>query len=229
VDYRFVDCRPRDAYLAGHVPGAAHADPETDLTGTDGGGRHPLPTADAFGAWASLAGISPGTLVVAYDEDTGWAARLWWLLRHFGHDDAAVIQLDAWHGPLHPDTELIEPAEFVARPRTDDVARSPELLERLGDPTLTLVDARAPERWRGEVEPIDPVAGRIPGARNRFFQDEAPLPEDLLEAENVVVYCGSGVTACAVLHELHLAGRIDARLYPGSWSEWYAIGPVERS
>ena len=115
----------------------------------------------------------------------------------------------------------------MARARTDDVARSPELLERLGDPTLTLVDARAPERWRGEVEPIDPVAGRIPGARNRFFQDEAPLPEDLVDAEELVVYCGSGVTACAVLHELHLAGRTDARLYPGSWSEWYAIGPVE--
>ena len=115
----------------------------------------------------------------------------------------------------------------MARPRTDDVALSPELLERLGDPTLTLVDARAPERWRGEVEPIDPVAGRIPGSRNRFFEDESPLPQDLLDADELVVYCGSGVTACAVLHELHLAGRADARLYPGSWSEWYAIGPVE--
>ena len=112
-------------------------------------------------------------------------------------------------------------------PRTDDVARSPELLERLEDPTLTLVDARAPERWRGDVEPLDPVAGRIPGARNRFFQDESPLPQDLLDADQLVVYCGSGVTACAVVHELHLAGRTDARLYPGSWSEWYAIGPVE--
>ena len=228
VDYRFVDCRPRDAYLAGHVPGAAHADPEADLTGTDGGGRHPLPTAEAFAAWASLAGIAPETLVVAYDVDTGWAARLWWLLRHFGHDDAAVIRLAAWHGPLCPGPEHIDATEFVPRPRADDVARSPELLERLGDPTLTLVDARAPERWRGEVEPLDPVAGRIPGARNRFFQDETPLPEDLLGSEELVVYCGSGVTACAVLHELHLAGRPDARLYPGSWSEWYAIGPVER-
>jgi thiosulfate/3-mercaptopyruvate sulfurtransferase len=227
TDYRFVDCRPLDAYLAGHVPGAAHADPETDLTGTDGGGRHPLPTADAFAAWASLAGIGSKTLVVAYDDRTGWAARLWWLLRHFGHDEAAVIQLDAWHGPLRGDHESIERAEFMARPRTDDVARSPELLERLGDRSLMLVDARAPERWRGEVEPLDPVAGRIPGARNRFFLDEAPLPQDLLDAGELVVYCGSGVTACAVLHELHLAGRTDARLYPGSWSEWYAIGPVE--
>jgi thiosulfate/3-mercaptopyruvate sulfurtransferase len=228
VDYRFVDCRPRDDYLAGHVPGAAHADPETDLTGTDGGGRHPLPTAEAFAAWASLSGIGPETLVVAYDESTGWAARLWWLLRHFGHHAAAVIPFDAWHGQLRADHEQIERAEFVAHPRTDDVARSPELLERLGDPALTLVDARAPERWRGEVEPLDPVAGRIPGALNRFFQDDAPLPQDLLDAEELVVYCGSGVTACAVLHELVLAGREDARLYPGSWSEWYALGPVER-
>jgi thiosulfate/3-mercaptopyruvate sulfurtransferase len=138
-----------------------------------------------------------------------------------------VIHLSAWHGPLRADDEQIEAAEFVAQPRTDDVALSPELLERLGDPTLTVVDARAPERWRGEVEPIDPVAGRIPGSRNRFFEDESPLPQDLLDADELVVYCGSGVTACAVLHELHLAGRADARLYPGSWSEWYALGPVE--
>ena len=227
MDYRFVDCRPRAAYLAGHVPGAAHADPEADLTGTDGGGRHPLPTADVFGAWASLAGIGPETLVVVYDDGTGWAARLWWLLRHFGHDQAAVLPFDAWHGPLRSNAEAIDRAEFVPRPRTDDVARAPELLERLEDPALTLVDARAPGRWRGEVEPIDPVAGRIPGARNRFFQDESPLPPDLLDAGELVVYCGSGVTACAVLHELHLAGRSDARLYPGSWSEWYAVGPVE--
>jgi thiosulfate/3-mercaptopyruvate sulfurtransferase len=228
VNYRFVDCRPRDAYLVGHVPGAAHADPEADLTGTDGGGRHPLPTHEAFAAWASLAGIGPEMLVVAYDEGTGWAARLWWLLRHFGHDGAAVIHLTAWHGPLRADDERIERAEFLAQPRTDDVARSHELLERLGDPTLTLVDARAPERWRGEVEPLDPVAGRIPGAHNRFFEDDSPLPQDLLDAQELVVYCGSGVTACSVLHELHLAGRTDARLYPGSWSEWYAIGPIER-
>ena len=230
MDARFVDCRSREAYLTSHVPGAAHADPEQDLTGTVGGGRHPLPTEDAFAAWASAAGIGAGTLVVAYDEGTtGWAARLWWLLRHFGHDAAAVLRLDAWHGPLRGGVEQLEPAEFVPRPRTDDTAEADELLRRLGDTRLTLVDARAPERWRGEVEPIDPVAGRIPGARNRFFQDESPLPSELLDAEELVVYCGSGVTACAVLHELVLAGREDARLYPGSFSEWYALGPVERN
>ena len=228
MNVRFVDCRPHADYLAGHVPGAAHADPEHDLTGTDGGGRHPLPTADAFAAWASAAGIDAGTLVVGYDDGTAWASRLWWLLRHFGHDDAAVLRLDAWRGPLRPGTEEIPPAEFVARPRSGDTANAEELLGRLGDASLTLVDARAAERWRGEVEPIDPVAGRIPGARNRFFLDESPLPQELLNADGLVVYCGSGVTACAVLHELALAGRGDARLYPGSWSEWHALGPVER-
>ena len=139
-----------------------------------------------------------------------------------------MLRLDAWHGPLRPGAEQIEPAEFVPRPRDDDIAEADELLRRLGDPGLTLVDTRAPERWRGEVEPIDPVAGRIPGARNHFYLDETPLPADLLDAEELVVYCGSGVTACAVLHELVLAGRDDARLYPGSFSEWYALGPVER-
>ena len=122
----------------------------------------------------------------------------------------------------------LEPRIFTPRARSDDTAQRAEILDRLGDASLTLVDARAPERWRGETEPIDPVAGRIPGARNRYFLDPSPLPADLREAPGLVVYCGSGVTACAVLHELHLAGRDDARLYPGSFSEWYELGPVER-
>jgi thiosulfate/3-mercaptopyruvate sulfurtransferase len=228
VDVRFVDCREREAYLAGHVPGAALADPERDLTGTEGGGRHPLPAAEAFAAWAGRAGIGAETFVAAYDEGTGWAARLWWLLRHFGHDDAGTFAFAAWRGPLRAGEEQIEPREFIARPRTDDVADAEELLRRLGDPSLVLVDARAPERFRGEVEPIDKVAGRIPGARNHYFAAPQPLPRELLEADDVVVYCGSGVTACVDVLELSLAGR-DARLYPGSWSEWFALGnPVER-
>jgi len=229
VATRFVDCRDREVYLDGHVPGAAHADPERDLTGDDGGGRHPLPRAEAFATWAAGAGIGPGTLVVGYDDGSGWAARLWWLLRHFGHDAAGVIPFDAWQGPLTAGEEEIPPASFGPRLRSGDVARAEELLERLGDDALVLVDARAPERWRGESEPIDPVAGRIPGARNRYFLDDSPLPQELLDAPDLVVYCGSGVTACAVLHELHLAGRGDARLYPGSFSEWYSLGPVERA
>ena len=228
MQYRFIDCRGVDDYLAGHIPGAAHVDTERDLAGGPGGGRHPLPTERTFADWASRAGIGPGVFVVGYDQGTGWAARLWWLLRHFGHEDAAVIAFAAWHGPLRTGLEQIERAEFVPHARADDTAEAAELLKRLGDPRLTLVDARSPERWRGEVEPIDPVAGRIPGAKNRFFQDSSPPPAELLEAEDLVVYCGSGVTACVVLHELFLAGREDARLYPGSFSEWYSRGPIER-
>jgi thiosulfate/3-mercaptopyruvate sulfurtransferase len=228
MDVRFVDCRDAGAYRAGHLPGAVHADPERDLTGGDGGGRHPLPTREAFAAWASQAGIGRDTLVVAYDGDSGWAERLWWLLRHFGHDAAAVLSFEAWRGPLSTGEEAVEPARFEAVPREDDTATAEELLGRLGDPELVLVDARAPERWRGDIEPIDPVAGRIPGARNRYYLDDAPLPAELVAAPELVVYCGSGVTACAVVHELVLAGRDDARLYPGSFSEWYSLGPVER-
>ena len=229
METRFVDCRPREDYLAGHVPGAAWADTEADLTGSDGGGRHPLPSAEEFARWASRAGIDDGVLVAAYDAGTGWAARLWWLLRHFGHDAVGVIAFDAWRGPLRAGDETPPPRTFVPRPRDDDVATAEELLERLGDERLVLVDARAPERWRGEVEPLDPVAGRIPGARNLPFTDAFPAPPELLAAEEVVVYCGSGVTACVDALSLTLAGRPDVRLYPGSWSEWCRRGlPVER-
>jgi thiosulfate/3-mercaptopyruvate sulfurtransferase len=229
VDVRFVDCRGREAYLAGHIPGAACAEPETELTGAVGGGRHPLPTAEDFAAWASRSGIGGGTLVVGYDTGDGWAPRLWWLLRHFGHDLAGVIRFEAWQGLLRDGEERIEPAEFVARPRDDDVATAEELLERLGDTGLLLLDARAPARYRGEVEPIDKVAGRIPGARNLFYEHPTPIPADVLAADEIVVYCGSGVTACVDLLELALAGRPDARLYPGSWSEWSGLNlPLER-
>ncbi|MBA2332999.1 MAG: sulfurtransferase [Actinobacteria bacterium] len=228
MEIRFVDCRDQDAYLTGHLPGAPHADPERDLTGTDGGGRHPLPTPAAFAEWASAAGIGRATFVVGYDAGTGWAARLWWLLRHFGHDEAAVLDFAGWRGPLRVEAERIAPAQFVARPRADDTASADELLARLGDPRLVLVDARAPERYRGEIEPLDRIAGRIPGARNLPFQAGFPPPSDLLEAEELVAYCGSGVTACANVLSLTLAGRDDVRLYPGSWSEWSELGhPVE--
>lgn len=226
---RLVDCRPsREAYLAGHLPGAAHLAPERDLTGTEGGGRHPLPGAAAFAASAGRAGIGSGTLVVAYDDGTGWAARLWWLLRHYGHDNAGVIDLAAWRGALATGDEHIEPARFEAHPRTDDLVFAEDLLPRLDDPSLLLVDARAPERWRGEVEPLDKIAGRIPGARNLYFQNAEPPPAELLEADELVVYCGSGVTACVDVLALVQAGRPDAKLYAGSWSDWSSRGlPVE--
>ena len=161
---------------------------------------------------------------------TGGAARLWWLLRHFGHDDVAVLAggIGAWLGPLRAGEEELEPAEFVPRPREGDTIDAEALAARLGDGKLVVVDARAPERYRGDVEPIDPVAGHIPGARNVPYTDAADLPPDVVEADEVVVYCGSGVTACVDLLALARAGRDDAKLYPGSWSEWSSRGlPVE--
>ncbi len=226
--YRFVDCRwelgkpgrGRELYLAGHVPGAAFLDVESDLSAPPGpGGRHPLPSVEDFAAVASRAGIGDGTFVVAYGS-MGGAERLWWLLRHFGHDACAVIDLDAWRGPLATGEEEIEPATFVPRPRTDDTIDAERILEG----GLVLVDARVPERYRGEVEPVDPVAGHIPGALNAPWNEE--LPE--LPGGDVAAYCGSGVTASVLVHRLALAGR-DAKLYPGSWSEWSGRGlPAER-
>ena len=227
--YQFVDCRwelgnpgrGRELYLAGHIPGAAFLDVERDLSAPPGQrGRHPLPSEHDFAAAASRAGIGAGVLVIAYGS-MGGAERLWWLLRHFGHDDCAVLELDAWHGPLRAGEEEIEPANFVPRPRSDDTIEAEELERRLGE--LVLLDARVPPRYRGEVEPIDPVAGHIPGARNAPWNE--PLP-DLPEGE-LVAYCGSGVTACVTVFRLARAGR-HARLYPGSWSEWAGRGlPAE--
>lgn len=226
-----VDCRLREAYLDGHVPGAVHLDREHDLTGEIGDasrGRHPLPTAGAFATAAGRAGIGEATFVLACDAGDGWAHRLWWLLRHFGHDAAGTFDLRGYAGPLEIGEKTSGSATFVPRERDDDTISAEEIHARLGDPTLVLADARAPERWRGDVEPLDPVAGRIPGARNAFF--EAPLPEGLLEAPEIAFYCGSGVTACVPLQRLVLAGRDDVRLYPGSFSEWCRRDdyPIER-
>jgi thiosulfate/3-mercaptopyruvate sulfurtransferase len=170
--------------------------------------------------------------VVAYDQGmTGGAARLWWLLRHFGHEEAAVLAggLAAWLGPLRSGEEEIEPAEFVAQPREDDTVSADELSAGLGRSGFVVVDARAPERFRGEEEPIDPVAGHIPGARNLPFAGLESAPDDLVGTEDeVVVYCGSGITACVDILVLERAG-VRAKLYPGSWSEWSSRGlPVER-
>jgi thiosulfate/3-mercaptopyruvate sulfurtransferase len=231
VIYRFVDCRwdisdaraGRRLYLDGHIPGAAFLDLDRYLAGAPGaGGRHPLPTTAQFAAAASRAGIGRDTFVVAYGN-MGGAERLWWLLRHFGHDACAVIDFEAWHGPLRAGEEEIEPAVFVARERTGDTLDADELaagLER-----LVVVDARIPSRWRGELHPLDSVPGRIPGALNAPWNE--PLPA--LPDGDVVAYCGSGVTACVTLHRLALDGR-EGRLYPGSWSEWEQRPdlPVER-
>jgi thiosulfate/3-mercaptopyruvate sulfurtransferase len=233
--YRFVDCRSelgdpdagRALYLAGHVPGAAFLDVDAELSDLSvaGAGRHPLPSAEQFAAAAGRAGIGAGVFVVAYGT-MGGAERLWWLLRHFGHNDCAVLVggIEAWGGELRAGEEEIEPAEFVPRERDDDTIAADELVRRLADPSLALVDARTPNRWRGEPNEIDDPPGLIPGAVNRPWDE--PLSE--LPAGELVAYCGSGVTSCVTLHRAWLAGR-DGRLYPGSWSEWSKRGlPLER-
>jgi thiosulfate/3-mercaptopyruvate sulfurtransferase len=231
VRYQFVDCRwelgnpgrGRELYLAGHIPGASFLDVEADLSSPPGpGGRHPLPEPGRFAAAGRRAGIGDGVFVVAYGS-MGGAERLWWLLRHYGHDDCAVLEIDGWLGELRGGEEQVEPARMTLRERSGDTIDVEELQHRLDE--LVLLDARVPERYRGEVEPIDPVAGHIPGARNAPWNE--PLPE--IVGGEVVAYCGSGVTACVTIHRLALAGR-EAKLYPGSWSEWSGRGlPAEKS
>jgi thiosulfate/3-mercaptopyruvate sulfurtransferase len=234
---QFVDCRwelgdpakGRELYRAGHVPGASFLDVETDLSdlSVPDAGRHPLPGAEAFAAAAGRAGIDDATRVVAYGT-MGGAERLWWLLRHFGHDDCAVLLpgLEAWGGPLATGDETIEPRSFTPRERGDDTVDAETLVRRLADPSLLLVDARTPPRWRGEPNPVDSPPGRIPGARNAPWNAEQP---ELPASGELVAYCGSGVTATVVLHRAWLRGGREGRLYPGSWSDWSARGlPVER-
>jgi thiosulfate/3-mercaptopyruvate sulfurtransferase len=233
--YQFVDCRwelgspgrGRELYLEGHIPGASFLDVDEDLSDPNvrDQGRHPLPSAERFAEAAARAGIGDGVFVVAYGS-MGGAERLWWLLRHFGHEDCAVLDggFEAWLGPLSSGEEEVVPAAFAPRERTDDIADAEEIAARLEDPRLVLVDARLPSRWRGEENPFDRVPGRIPSALNAPWNEEPPG----LPAGEVVVYCGSGVTASVIVHRLALAGRV-ARLYPGSWSQWETLDlPVER-
>jgi thiosulfate/3-mercaptopyruvate sulfurtransferase len=231
VRYQFVDCRWElgnsarglELYLEGHIPGASFLDVEQDLSSPPGpGGRHPLPSEAQFAEAAGRTGIGNGVFVVAYGS-MGGAERLWWLLRHFGHDDCAVLDIAGWLGPLRAGEEDVEASEFIPRRRAGDTIEAEELQQRLGD--LLLLDARVPERYRGDVEPTDSVAGHIPGARNTPWNE--PLPE--IPPGEVVAYCGSGITAAVLVHRLALAGRA-AKLYPGSWSEWSGLGlPAERS
>lgn len=251
VDARAVLVDPeagRQAYAASHLPGAVHADLDRDLSdhAQSGQGRHPLPDAAVFarrlGAW----GIAPEHQVVIYDAGDGSmaAARLWWLLGLLGHERVAVLDggLAAWRASGLPETSGIDaPAALPAYPANgfdrSRIAEPSQLLSRMGEAPGWLMDARAGERFRGEVEPIDPVAGHVPGALNRPFalnlRDGRFRPADELRPElepllhgrdpsQAVLMCGSGVTACHLLLAMAHAGLPGAKVYAGSWSGWIA-------
>ena len=226
----------RREYDAAHLPGARFVDLHHELAGGPGGGRHPLPPVADFTALLGRLGITPGTLVVAYDSAGGaTAARLWWMLRSIGHGQAAVLDggYPAWVAAGHAVTaELptVHAHQLPDAPGWTGIVSADDLAEGAGL-GATVIDSRAGERYRGEVEPIDAQAGHIPGAINRFHGDNLgadgthrPLAEIAARfagvGERPIVYCGSGVTACHNLLAMSLVGINQARLYPGSWSEW---------
>jgi thiosulfate/3-mercaptopyruvate sulfurtransferase len=234
----------RRAYAESHIPGArfVHLDEDLSAPRTGKNGRHPLAHAENFACRLGDLGIDGTRLVVAYDASGGpYAARLWWMLRWLGHDAVAVLDggWGAWTKTgyaVTPEIPTIRPARFVPRPQTDAARDAAAVGNGIGKSPSLLLDARAPNRYRGENETLDPVAGHIPGASNRFFQlnldaDGKFKPAAVLEKEfadrlggtapaQVTHYCGSGVTACHNLLAMEIAGLSGSRLYPGSWSEW---------
>lgn len=250
--WRIIDCRfdlaqpeaGEAAYHDGHIPGALYAHLERDLSGpiTAHSGRHPLPDPDRLAVTFASWGIGADTQVVCYDAQASvYAARLWWLLRWLGHQAVAVLDggWEAWEEqqrPIDKQTPRIAPAEFRGQPRPAMFTDSEELLGLLGKPDYRLIDARSPERFSGEKEPIDDRAGHIPGAINLPYQinldsGDCYLPPEALkkmyrrvlddtEPEHCILMCGSGVTACHSLLAMEMAGLHGARLYVGSWSEW---------
>lgn len=260
--WRTIDCRfklddegwGRKEYHTAHIPGAGYAHLGHDLSGPVSGrnGRHPLPDPSALAQTLGRLGVTRGVQVVAYDQDSGaWASRLWWLLRWMGHDEVAVLDggFAKWlteQRPTAAGDEPLKPQPFTGAPRAEMTADVDEVRQLMGQPGSLLLDARAPERYRGEIEPIDRVPGHIPGAANHHFLQNLGAtgtfrPADALRrdfekvlgetpADRVVCYCGSGVTACQNLVALEHAGLHGARLYVGSWSEWSSdpSRPVER-
>ena len=238
----------RTAYQQAHIPGAVFLDVDTDLAAPrgQGPGRHPLPAPETFAAAMSRAGIGAGTHVVAYDfGDGSTAARLWWLLRYFGHERASVLDggMARWSAEgraLESHVPSPAPATFVPMPRPELVVDAAAVDRLRTDPRALVLDVRMPERYEGLREPIDPVAGHIPGARNRPYptnvratDDPRFLPAEELRiaferlgagsAERAVCYCGSGVNACQTVLALELAGFRNALLYEGSWSDWCSV------
>jgi thiosulfate/3-mercaptopyruvate sulfurtransferase len=262
-DWAIFDCRfdlsepgrGERLYQESHIPGAVYAHLERDLSGpviSGVTGRHPLPEVKDLASLFSSWGIGAGTRVTVYDDFSGsMASRLWWMLRWLGHESVAVLDggWAAWLGaglPRHSGSETRQPQDITPHLQPDMLADADEILRSLEDRSLLLVDSRAPERFRGESEPIDKIAGRIPDASNLYHMEVVDpdgflLPQAELEARfqrliaerdlaNVVVYCGSGVTATHNLLALTAAGFSGVRLYAGSWSEWITdpTRPIEK-
>ena len=242
-------------YLAAHIPGAVYAHLERDLSSPQivgKTGRHPLPQVETISQTLSQWGIDSHTQVVAYDDNSGvYAGRLWWMLRWLGHDAVAVLDGDwrQWQRegrPTRAGVETRAARSFVAHVRPELVVTAAEIEARLGDPTLHLYDARGADRFRGENETLDPVAGHIPGARSAPYVGNLDangrmLPpaalrarfEELLgdtPAEDAIFYCGSGVSVANDVLAVQHAGLGMPRVYVGSWSDWISNGqrPVER-
>ena len=255
-DWVVVDCRHdlmnpdagRDGYAIGHIRNALFADMESELSGAKRGadgrfrGRHPLPGRAAFIETLRSWGVNDDSQVVAYDAHGGmFAARLWWLLRWVGHPAVAVLDggLAAWQSsglPMSAERPVRPLGTIGERAALVETVSAAEVLANIGSGQRVVVDARAPDRFRGENETIDPVGGHIPGAKNRFFKDNLDADGRFKDAaqlraefaavadhpEAAIMQCGSGVTACHNLLALEVAGLPGAALYPGSWSEWCA-------
>lgn len=252
ADCRFDLVRPqagREQYAQGHIPGAVYFDLEEDLSGVkqEHGGRHPLPDPGELAAKLGAAGIDESTHVIAYDDQNGsMAARLWWLLHYLGHEKVSVlgVSYSTWEAQGYPvSSDVPDPVSRIFKPhiREDMAMDIEEFKRRKTDENTVLVDARAPERYRGESEPMDQKAGHIPGAENWFWKDNVAdeswkSPQDLksrfesLQDRDVIVYCGSGVSAAANALAMKEAGLEDVKLYVGSWSDWssYPENPVEK-
>jgi len=255
-DWVVLDCRHdladpdagQKAYAAGHIPNAQFAHLDLDLSGSKIGrhgefrGRHPLPAREDFIETLRSLGVNHTTQVIAYDAQGGmFAARLWWMLRWVGHSAVAVLDggLPDWSkqgSALSTDPVKKLRGTIDAAPSLVPSVNIGDVLANLANPSRIMVDARSPDRFRGENETIDPVGGHIPGAKNRFFKDNLQADGKFKSAEQLqsewhsiivmpeksIMHCGSGVTACHNLLALEVAGMKGAALYPGSWSEWCA-------
>jgi len=245
-----IDCRfaladaelGEKQYQESHIPGAFYLDLNRDLASAVGkhGGRHPLPNIEQLAEKLSAIGInSRETLVVAYDDSRlAFASRLWWLLRYMGHSKVALLDggFSAWKAAGYPVTDTLpdpRDGKFVTQLQPDMAVDIEAVKERKDLPDKVLIDSRESERYAGLREPIDPIAGHIPGAVNypwqgvtdetgkvRSISEQKQRWTELAKAEEIIVYCGSGVTACVNLLSLEIAGIPDAKLYVGSWSDW---------